>query len=87
MVSKSRTCFINYLSLQRLAPATQEAYLGAIKGLADYYSTGKPETLSNEQIQDYLLALQYSGKKTGMGKLQCPFLWSEEILWQSSWPW
>jgi len=55
MVSKSRSCFINYLSLQRFAPATQEAYLGAIKGLADYYSTGKPETLSNEQIQDYLL--------------------------------
>ncbi len=55
MVSKSRSCFIDYLSLQRFAPATQEAYLGAIKGLADYYSTGKPEMLSNEQIQDYLL--------------------------------
>ena len=55
MVSKSRSRFINYLALQRFASSTQEAYLGAIKGLADYYSTGQPETLSNEQIQDYLL--------------------------------
>ena len=55
MVSKSRSRFINYLSLQRFASSTQEAYLGAIKDLADYYSTGQPETLTDEQIQDYLL--------------------------------
>ncbi len=54
MVSRSRTNFINYLSLQRFAPATKEAYLFAVKGLAEYYSTGNPELLSNDQIQDYL---------------------------------
>lgn len=54
MVSRSRTNFINYLSLQRFAPATKEAYLIAVKGLTEYYSTGNPELLSNDQIQGYL---------------------------------
>ncbi len=55
MVTKPNLCFMDYLSLQRFAPSTKEAYFGAVKGLADYYSTRHPETLSNDQIQDFLL--------------------------------
>ena len=55
MTTKPHLSFMEYLTLQRLAPSTKEAYFGAVKGLADYYSTRQPNTLSNEQIQDYLL--------------------------------
>jgi site-specific recombinase XerD len=55
MVKNSDLRFMDYLSLQRFAPSTKEAYFGAVKGLADYYSTRQPDILSNEQIQDYLL--------------------------------
>lgn len=55
MVTKPNLRFMDYLSLQRFAPSTKEAYFGAVKGLADYYSTRQPDILSNEQIQDYLL--------------------------------
>ena len=55
MVTKPSLCFMDYLSLQRFAPSTKEAYFGAVKGLADYYSTRHPDSLSNEQIQDYLI--------------------------------
>lgn len=55
MVTKPNLRFMDYLSLQRFAPSTKEAYFGAVKGLADYYSIRQPDTLSNKQIQDYLL--------------------------------
>ena len=55
MVTKPSLCFMDYLSLQRFAPSTKEAYFGAVKGLADYYNTRNPHSLSNEQIQDYLI--------------------------------
>ncbi len=55
MATGSRLRFIDYLSLQRFAPATQEAYYGAVKGLANYFDTKRPDTLSNDQIQDYLI--------------------------------
>jgi len=46
--------FTNYLTLQRVAPATKAAYLQSVKGLADYFRI-PAEQLSNEQIQEYLL--------------------------------
>ena len=55
MTTGSRSRFMNYLTLQRLAPATKEAYYRAVKELADYYDTKRPDTLSNDQIQDYLI--------------------------------
>lgn len=46
--------FDNYLTLQRVAPATKSAYLQSVKGLSEY--THHPaEQLTNDQIQDYLL--------------------------------
>ena len=55
MATGSRLRFIDYLSLQRFAPSTQKAYYGAVKGLAEYYDTRRPDMLSNDQIQDYLI--------------------------------
>ncbi len=55
MVVSSHLRFIDYLSLQRFAPATKEAYYRAVKGLAAYYDTKQPDKLSNNQIQDYLI--------------------------------
>jgi hypothetical protein len=46
MVKNSDLRFMDYLSLQRFAPSTKEAYFGAVKGLADYYSTRQPDILS-----------------------------------------
>jgi len=56
MASKLREKFENYLVLNRLAPKTQYAYIGAVAGLAQYYKKS-PDTLSNEQIQQYLVYL------------------------------
>jgi integrase/recombinase XerD len=46
--------FGNYLSLQRVAPATRSAYLQSVKGLTAYFQQPAAQ-LSNDQIQDYLL--------------------------------
>lgn len=43
-----------HLTLQRLAPKTKEAYLGAITALSSYHQQA-PDDLTNDQIQDYLL--------------------------------
>ena len=46
--------FGNYLSLQRVAPATRSAYLQSVKGLTAYFQQPAAQ-LTNDQIQDYLL--------------------------------
>jgi integrase/recombinase XerD len=46
--------FNNYLSLQRVAPATKSAYLQSVKGLTAYYQQ-PADQLTNDQIQAYLL--------------------------------
>jgi len=46
--------FGNYLSLQRVSPATKSAYLQSVKGLTAYFQRSA-EQLTNDQIQDYLL--------------------------------
>jgi integrase/recombinase XerD len=51
-----RNKFENFLILNRMAPKTQIAYLGAITGLAQYYNLS-PDKLSNDQIQQYLVYL------------------------------
>lgn len=48
--------FENYLILNRLAPRTQDSYLGAIAHLAGHYNRPANE-LSNEQIQQYIVYL------------------------------
>jgi len=56
MATDLRTQFTNYMTLQRFADHTQRTYVTGVKGLAKYYMLS-PETLTNEQIQDYLLYL------------------------------
>ena len=56
MATDLRTQFSNYMTLQRFADHTQRTYVTGVKGLAKYYMLS-PDTLTNEQIQDYLLYL------------------------------
>jgi site-specific recombinase XerD len=56
MTTDLRTLFLNYMTLQRFADHTQRTYVTGVKGLADYYNQS-PDTLTNEQIQGYLLYL------------------------------
>ena len=56
MATDLRTQFLNYMTLQRFADHTKRTYVTGVKGLAKYYHQS-PDTLTNEQIQDYLLYL------------------------------
>ena len=51
-----RKKFENYLILNRLAPKTRQAYISAVAGLAQYYNKS-PDTLTDEQVQQYLVDL------------------------------
>jgi len=51
------------MTLQRFADHTKRTYVTGVKGLAKYYKQS-PDTLSNEQIQDYLLYLLQDRKLT-----------------------
>jgi len=56
MSTDLRTQFNNYMTLQRLSPHTKRNYIRAVKGLAKFYNK-PPDTLTNDQIQGYLLYL------------------------------
>jgi site-specific recombinase XerD len=45
--------FIDYMTLQRFAFATKKNYIVAIEGLEQFYNQS-PDTLTNDQIQEYL---------------------------------
>ena len=53
MSTDIRTKFINYMTLQRFSDHTKRSYVTGVKGLAQHFKKS-PETLTNEQIQDYL---------------------------------
>ena len=63
MATDLKTQFSNYMTLQRFADHTQRTYVTSVKGLAKYYML-PPDTLTNEQIQDYLLYLLKDRKLT-----------------------
>ena len=56
MTTELRTQFLNYMTLQRFAYHTKRSYVSSVKGLAQFYKQS-PDTLTNDQIQDYLLYL------------------------------
>ena len=56
MTTDVKTQFFNYMTLQRFADHTKRTYVTSVKGLAKYYMQS-PDTLSYEQIQNYLLYL------------------------------
>ena len=53
MQTELRTKFQNYMTIQRLSPNTQRNYIRGVKGLAEFYKQS-PDTLTNDQIQEYL---------------------------------
>ena len=56
MATDLQTQFSDYMTLQRFADHTKRSYVGGVKGLAKFYKQS-PDTLTNEQIQAYLLHL------------------------------
>ena len=52
MSSDLRTQFLNYMTVQRFSEATKQLYLKGVVGLVKHYNQS-PDTLSNEQIQEY----------------------------------
>ena len=63
MTTDIRTQFFDYMTLQRFADHTKRTYVTGVKGLAKYYMLS-PDTLTNDQIQDYLLHLLKDRKLT-----------------------
>lgn len=55
-MTQLRTRMTNDMILRGFSPHTQEAYLRAVKGLAEFYAT-PPDQLDGEQIRAYLLHL------------------------------
>jgi hypothetical protein len=53
MSSDLKTQFVNYMSLQRFSHHTKRSYLTGVKLLTKHYMQS-PDTLSNDQIQDYI---------------------------------
>ncbi|WP_300465550.1 site-specific integrase [Desulfobacula sp.] len=52
-MTELRQKFERHLTLHRLSPKTNAAYMNAVKSLAGYHRQS-PDKLTNEQIQDYL---------------------------------
>ncbi len=53
MSTELRTQFLNYMTLQRFSRYTKKNYVMAVYGLAKFHNQS-PDTLTNDQIQDYL---------------------------------
>jgi integrase/recombinase XerD len=53
MSSELKTQFLNYMTLQRFSDHTKRSYVTGVKLLSKYYMQS-PDTLTNEQIQDYI---------------------------------
>ena len=54
MSSELKTQFLNYMTLQRFSHHTKRSYVTGVKLLSKYYMQS-PDTLTNDQIQDYRL--------------------------------
>jgi len=76
MSTKLREEFTRYLTTQRYAEKTKDAYIGAVYGLASY-SLQPPDTLNNKEIQRYLnhliseRKLSWSSCNVVFSALQC----------------
>ena len=56
MYSELRNRFVDYMTLHRFSEHTMRGYLSSVETLAKYHNQ-PPDTLTNEQIQAYLLYL------------------------------
>jgi len=53
MTSELKTQFLNYMTVQRFSDHTKRSYVTGVKLLTKYYMQS-PDTLTNDQIQDYI---------------------------------
>ena len=53
MANELKTQFINFMTVQRFSDHTKRSYLTGVKLLAKHYMQS-PDTLTNDQIQDYI---------------------------------
>ena len=53
MSSELKNQFLNYMTLQRFSHHTKRSYVTGVKLLSKYYMQS-PDTLTNDQIQDYI---------------------------------
>ncbi len=60
-MTELRRRMIRDMELRRLSPHTQKSYLNAVRGLAKFYHRA-PDTLSREEVQNYLLYLENDRK-------------------------
>ncbi|HPR52445.1 MAG TPA: site-specific integrase [Deltaproteobacteria bacterium] len=60
-MTELRQRMIRDMELRGLSPHTKRSYLGAVRGLAKFYHRA-PDTLSREEVQDYLLHLEQDRK-------------------------
>jgi site-specific recombinase XerD len=60
-MTELRQKMIRDMQLRRFAPRTQQSYVAAVAGLAKYYRRA-PDTLSREEVQNYLLYLEHARK-------------------------
>jgi site-specific recombinase XerD len=82
-----RKRFIEDLQLHGFAPATQQAYLSAVKQLAEHYHQS-PDQLVEEQIRQYFLHLT-SVRKVSRSKATitlCALKFFYEHTLQRAWP-
>ena len=56
MTNDLKTQFLNHMTLQRFSHHTKNNYMRGIEGLAKFHKQS-PDTLTNDQIQEYLLYL------------------------------
>ncbi len=56
MSSELRTRFMDYMTLHRFSEHTKRSYLSSVETLSKFHNQ-PPDTLTNEQIQAYLLYL------------------------------
>jgi integrase/recombinase XerD len=60
-MSELRTRMINEMTVRGMAVRTQDSYLRAVSGLADYYHRS-PDQITDREVQDYLVYLMRERK-------------------------
>jgi site-specific recombinase XerD len=64
-----RQKMIEDMQLRGLAERTQQSYVAAVRGLAEYYSKS-PEQVSESELRQYLLYLKNEKKAAGSTCMQ-----------------
>ena len=68
MTTELRTQFLNFMTVERFSDHTKRLYLRGVIGLVKFYNQS-PDTLTNEQIQEYF-SPPHRRQETILGNLQ-----------------